>query len=280
MSQPAPRKLDAFGLQLSTITPVLLADFPGTLRTVAEIGYKQVEFSALGFLGREVAEVEALLAENNLTAPVGRISPMMPPEFFRMDRAQQMKMFRERGGPDYVLENVRAGIPGARRLGQRDLVLPALMPQEFGSLDQVRRNIDLLRQAGEICAEAGLRFGYHNHDWELKPIDGVVPWELMIEETDPQHVTFQLDAYWVVKGGGNLLEYLARYPGRFSSCHMKDIDEAGDFADVGDGTIDFPAFTRAALASGAQHFFVERDGPPDPLGSARRSFAYLSEMTF
>ncbi len=280
VNPPAPRRLDRFGLQLSTLTPLLLADFPGTLRAVAAIGYRQVEFSAMGFLGREVAEVQALLQETALEAPVGRISPVLPPEFFTLDRPAQMRLFGERSGPAYLLDNVRAGIASARRLGQRDLVLPAMMPDQFATLSDVDRNIALMRQAGEICAAEGLRFGYHNHDWELKPIDGVVPWERMIEETDPAQVTFQLDAYWVVKGGGDLQGYLQRYPGRFSSCHMKDIDEGGDFADVGDGTIDFPAFTRAAIAAGAQHFFVERDRPPQPMQSARRSYAYLSQMTF
>ncbi len=280
VTSSAPRQLERFGLQLSTVTPLLLADFPGTLRAVAGIGYQQVEFSAMGFLGRDVGEVLALLDETGLQAPVGRITPVLPPDFFTLDRSAQMRVFRDRSGPAYLLDNVRAGIAAAKRLGQRDLVLPALMPDQFASLADVERNVALIRQAGEICAAEGLRFGYHNHDWELKPIDGVVPWERMIEGTDPAQVTFQLDAYWVVKGGGDLASYLQRYPGRFSSCHLKDIDDAGDFADVGDGNIDFPAFVRAAIAAGAQHFFVERDRPPEPMQSAQRSYAYLSRMTF
>jgi len=155
-----------------------------------------------------------------------------------------------------------------------------LTPDQFQSLEQVKTNLALLQQAGELCAAEGLQFGYHNHAWELAPLDGVVPYDLMLEETDPAQVTFQLDAYWIRKGGGDLADYLTRFAGRFSSCHMKDIDAEGDFADVGDGLIDFAKFTRAALAQGATHFFVERDNPPEPLRSIERSYSYLRDMKF
>lgn len=275
-----PQQLDAFGLQLSTVTPQLLADFPGTLRRVAAIGYKQVEFSALGFLGRDVAEVEELLQANSLTAPVGRISPQLAPEFYRLERKQQRAAFMAASAPEHTLTNVAAAIPSARRLGQKSLVLPLLTPDRFQTMAQLESNIELLQKAGALCAAEGLKFGYHNHNWEFAPINGVIPYDLMLQETDPAEVTFQLDAYWVTKGGGDLFDYLQRFPGRFSSCHMKDIDTAGGFADVGDGLIDFPRFTREALLSGAQHFFVERDGPPEPMISAARSYSYLQAMTF
>ncbi len=275
-----PNRLEKFGLQLSTVTPQLMADFPGTLRAVAQIGYPQVEFSAMGFLGRDVGEVEELLAELGLEAPVGRIPPKLPAEFINLDRKAQRAMFMERGGPDYVLENVAAALSDAKRMTQSTLVLPALPPNQFGTMAQVEANIALIQQAGELCAAEGIQFGYHNHDWELVPIDGQRPYDLMLEQTDARAVTFQLDAYWIRKGGGDLFDYLNRFPGRFSSCHMKDIDAQGDFADVGDGLIDFPRFTKAAIASGASYFFVERDGPPEPMESAKRSYAYLSQMTF
>ena len=89
----------------------------------------------------------------------------------------------------------------------------------------------------------------------------------------------QLDAYWIRKGGGDLFDYLSRYPGRFPTVHLKDIDAEGDFADVGHGLIDFPRFIAAAQAAGTRHCFVERDNPPDPAGSIRRSFAYLNQLT-
>ena len=274
------RRLTDFGLQLSTITPLMMRDFEGTLREVAALGYTQVEFSALGLLGRSAGEVKALLAEIGLEAPVGRVSPRMSPELLSGPREQLMGRMAERGQGKYLVENARHAIEDALAFGQKVINLPALMPNEFETLDQVKRNIEHLNVAGEVCAEAGIMFGYHNHDWELMPIDGVVPYDLMIEQTDPDKVSFQLDTYWIVKGGASLGHYLGRYSGRFNSCHLKDIDDEGDFEDVGHGNIDFPRFVAQAEAAGAAYFFVERDRPPDPRSAMRRSIEYLREMTY
>ena len=102
----------------------------------------------------------------------------------------------------------------------------------------------------------------------------------MLENTQAGKVGYQLDVYWVAKAGGYALDVMARHAGRFPSVHLKDIDASGDFADVGFGEIDFPSVVRAALAQGTQHFFVERDNPPDPESSITRSFGYLDKMTF
>lgn len=275
-----PSKLQNVGLQLSTVTPLMMKDFEGTLARVGEIGYTEVEFSALGHLGRPTNYIQQLLQQNNLTAPVGRISPQLPPNFPTMTTQEAFALFREKGKPEYLLENVRHSLDIALEMGQQYLNLPALMPDNFGSADQVKRNIERLNEAGALCAEAGVLFGYHNHDWELKEVDGIIPYELMLEQTEPGNVAFQIDAYWIVKGGGSLEDYLTRHAGRFPSCHMKDIDASGDFEDVGYGQIDFPAFTRLAVEQGAKHFFVERDNPPDPAKAIVRSYAYLSEMTY
>ncbi len=258
----------------------MLQDFEGTLVKVAGIGYNEVEFSAMGFLGRPPEHVKKLLEDNGLSAPVGRVSPRLPEGTLQLPREEAFKVFRERSGPKYFLDNVRYSIEGASHLGQKSINLPAIMPDRFQTLDQVKANIELLNQAGEVCSADGIQFGYHNHNWELVPIDGVVPYDMMIEQTEPDKVGFQMDSYWIVKGGGSLEDYLSRFAGRFPSCHMKDIDGDGNFADVGSGEIDFPAFTRQAIAQGARHFFVERDNPPDPAGAIQRSFDYLKQMTY
>jgi len=277
-------RLDKFGLQLSTVTSLMMEDFEGTLERVAEIGYQQVEFSAMGFLGRSVDQVRALLDQNGLEAPVGRITPRLPADFFTLPRPEAMKVYFARSAPEFFLDNVAYSLESALALEQAYLVLPALGAENFKTLDQVKNNIELLNKAGDVCAEQGVVFGYHNHNWEFLPVtdsgDEVIPYDLMIENTDADRVTFQLDAFWVTKGGGNLSDYFSRYAGRFSTCHLKDIDDNGDFADVGQGLIDFPTFTRQALAQGTKYFFVERDNPPEPEQSIQRSYAYLQQMTF
>ena len=106
-----------------------------------------------------------------------------------------------------------------------------------------------------------------------------MPYDLMLAETDPDLVSFQLDTYWVTRGGGDIMQYLRDHPGRFPSCHLKDIDAEGKFEDVGSGFIDFPAFITLAMEQGSRHFFVERDGPPNPLQSASNSFNYLTSLS-
>ena len=274
------RQLKDFGLQLSTVNRLMMQDFEGTLRKVAEIGYSQVEFSAMGFLGRSAEYVKGLLAELGLNAPVGRVTPALPEGVMRMPREEAMRIFAERGQAKHLVENVSHGMEDALVLGQKVINLPFLMPAEFQSLDQVKRNIEYMNAAGELCAEQGIMFGYHNHDWEFIPLDGVIPYDLMIEQTDPQKVSFQLDSYWIVKGGGSFSDYLSRYAGRFNSCHLKDMDASGDFEDVGYGAIDFPSFVAEAQAAGARYFFVERDDPPDPAAAIVRSYEYLRNLTY
>ena len=276
----AVERLDKFGLQLSTVTALMVADFEGTLRAVADVGYQQVEFSAMGFLGRSVKQVQALLQETGLEAPVGRVTPRLPADVMQMPPEQARAVFAERGGAEHLVDNVELALEHTLTMGQRILNVPALMPRDFQSLDQVKRNIEYMNRAGELCAAQGVLFGYHNHDWEFAPLDGVIPFDVMLDETDADKVSFQLDAYWVAKAGRESSDYLERYSGRFNSCHLKDIDANGDFADVGHGTLDFPRFVRESIEAGANYFFVERDNPPEPAESIRRSYAYLRDMTY
>ncbi len=274
------RKLERFGLQLSTVTPALMADFDGTLGRVAAIGYKQVEFSALGFLGRSADDVASLLEVNSLEAPVGRISPRLPEGFRALSREEQFAAFRTYSGPDHLLSNVRVALQDAAELGQKHLILPALMPDNFATRSQVQASIDLLRQAGELCAKADVRFGYHNHDWEFAPVEGVIPFDLMLDTIDPELMSVQLDVYWVSKAGADPLAYFSAHPNRFPACHLKDMNEDGDFEDVGFGVLDFPSIVAGAQAAGTEYYFVERDNPPEPMRTAERAYAYLQQLRF
>ena len=274
------RKLDRYGLQLSTITPLLIADFEGTLQRVAQIGYKEVEFSAAGFLGRPVEQVAEWLAKYNLQAPVGRISPKLPDGFGALSAQEQRAAYRKYAGPDYLIANVEQTIKDATYLGQRHINLPAMMPASFGSAEMLNNSLGVLRTVGRMCREADIQFGYHNHDWEFRSVEGRVPFDVMLEEVDADLLAIQMDVYWVTKGGRDPIDYFKRYPGRFPNCHLKDITPEGDFEDVGYGTLDFPAIVAAAQASGTAHYFVERDNPPQPLRTAERGFAYLQEMTY
>ena len=273
-------KLEHFGLQLSTITSMLAQDFEGTLETVARIGYDQVEFSALGLLGRSADEVKSLLQKYGLEAPVGRVSVRMPAGFMSMPREQQMKFYASRGGINTLIDRIGHSIEEAKIFGQKYLIIPAIMPSSFSSKLQIEKMMEVIREGCEMCSQADIKLGYHNHHWEFQEVDGILPFDFMVMETDRENFTFQLDTYWVKKAGFEPIDYLEKYPGRFETCHFKDITAEGDFADVGHGLLSFPLFTKAALAQGAKYFFVERDTSPDALASIKQSYQYLKEMQF
>ncbi|MCH8913025.1 MAG: TIM barrel protein, partial [Planctomycetes bacterium] len=116
-------------------------------------------------------------------------------------------------------------------VGHSYLICPSLPGRVRGSLDGFREVAEIFNRAGERARAAGIRFGYHNHDFEFSPVDGRIPYDMLIAETDPQFVTFQLDLFWITKARRNPLSYFARYPGRFSSVHVKDMDGTSDCID-------------------------------------------------
>jgi sugar phosphate isomerase/epimerase len=132
---------------------------------------------------------------------------------------------------------------------------------------------------GERCRAAGLRFGFHNHADDLQAVDGEIPLRIFLEGTEPELVTFEVDLFWLVEGGGDPLEYIETYPGRFELCHVKDRTAGGDMVDVGDGVIDFAAIFARAERAGLRHYFVEHDTPGDAAGSIEASFNHLGGLS-
>ena len=249
----AARGLDRIGVQLYTVRGLMAEDFAGTLEAVAEVGYDEVEFA--GYFDHDPSEVRVLLDRVGLAAPAAHLPKAV---------------FAER------LEEV---IVAAEVIGHRYLVLPWLAPDERQTIAQYEDLASFANRIGATCRDAGLAFGYHNHDFELEPIGGKVPLDLLLEETDPELVTFELDLYWVTKGGGDPLDYIDRYPGRFRLCHVKDMAPDGTMVDVGSGAIDFAAIFAAAETAGLEHYFVEHDEPTDPIESITRSYRHLDSLT-
>jgi sugar phosphate isomerase/epimerase len=129
-----------------------------------------------------------------------------------------------------------------------------------------------------------MRFAYHNHAWEFRPLEGELPIDILLGECDPELVSFEMDVYWVTVAGADARDYIRRNPTRFKMLHFKD--SAGppkhEQVDVGKGTIDFAAVVRldAELQHALEYVFVEADDPPDPLAFARASFEYLARSGF
>ena len=239
------------GLQLFTIRRLMRDDVPSALTLVAEAGYRHVEFA--GYYGYPAGELKLMLDDLGLSAPAAHVA--------------QTDM----------TENPDAAIESALILGHRYLVLPAINLESRASLDGYYRMAERFNAWGEVCDRAGLRFAYHNHAFEFELADGLVPYDVLLDETDPALVEFELDLYWIRAGGRSELEYFDRYPGRFTLWHVKDMDTRGEMADVGDGVIDFAALLDRDDA-GVRYAFVERDDSPDPESTIRRSYAALEQM--
>ncbi|MGH3994988.1 MAG: sugar phosphate isomerase/epimerase family protein, partial [Pseudonocardiaceae bacterium] len=167
-----------------------------------------------------------------------------------------------------------------KTLGCEFAVVPWIGPEHRADLESARRFIAALTEVGKQVRERGLRFGYHNHDFEFAPLDGRIPYDVLLAETDPAAVALQLDLLWIVKGGQDPLGYFARYPGRFEMVHVKDSTGPPEYrqVDVGRGTIDFRRILARREQAGIRHAFVEHDDPADPLAFAGASYDYLERI--
>ncbi len=247
------RRVERPGLQLYTLRGEMNADFEGTLARVAELGYREMEFA--GYYDRSAEQVRRALADNGMTSPAAHI---------------QLQAVRE---------NLTAEIDFAAGVGQRFLVVPSL-PGDERSLDDYRRHAETLNSAGEQCREAGLKMGYHNHDFEFENTNGRTPYDILLEETDPELVDMELDLFWIVHAGHDPMVWFAKHPGRFSMLHVKDRNAGGMMVDVGSGEIDFGGIFAEADTAGFRHFFVEHDNPGDGFASVTNSLRHLRELRF
>ena len=251
------RRLSRIGMQLYTVRRELEKDFEGTLRKVAALGYREVEFA--GYFGHGPAEVKTTLKRLRLDAP-----------------AAHVQLSELRG-------DLRPSIEAAHVIGHKYLLLAWMAPEERRTLDQYRRLAELCNEAGARLKREGLRFAYHNHDFEFAPLGGEIPYDLLLERTDPDAVKLEMDLYWTVKGGAKPVEYFERHPGRFHLLHVKDMDSTPRrfFADVGRGVIDFKSIFARSGRAGVRHYFVENDEPAgSPFESLRVSFDYLRQLEF
>jgi len=253
------------GLELYTVREQLQADFAGTLRKVASIGYTEVQFS--GFDKETVPQIKQMLKANGLTTPAGH---------FRYEQFES--------GLPSILEDAHA-------LGMRYIVLPSLPDSMRHSVDAYKRAADYLNKTGKQCEKSGIHFTYHNHNRDFEKFGDVVALDVMLKNTDPAFVNFEMDCFWVTRAGYDPVTYLNKYPGRFPLLHIKDERKhypptatgptpKEAFAPVGRGIIDWKPIFRAAHKSGLKYYFVEQDHCElSPFEAIRISYEYLHNLT-
>lgn len=245
--------LGPLGVQLYTLRGEMRRDFDGTLARVAEIGYREVEFA--GYFGRAPLQVRTVLDRAGLRAPGTHL------------------------GFELLEDDWGRTLDDARVMGH-EWVLAAWIPEERRrTLDDWRRIAELFNRAGERARRVGLRFAYHNHTYEFDRIEGRLPYDVLLDSCDPRAVEFEMDLFWLIKGGGEPLAYFAQHPGRFPLVHVKDMDAQQRMVDVGAGVIDWRRIFARRRQAGIRHIFVEHDEPPDPWASVRASYEYLSRLS-
>ena len=251
------RKLDRIGLALFTVQRLTSRDYEGTLQQVAGIGYRDVDMYIYD-ARREPAETRAMLDRVGLACASARIAT---PALYR--------------GWDRFLD-------AANTLGARWITLANVSYEERLHLRDWHELAEVFNKAGEAARRRGLSLCYHNHAFELEPLEGKVPLDLLVASTDPSLVKLQMDVYWMTRGGRNPAAEIRRLGSRVASLHLKDMDATTErgITSVGRGTIDFKAVLAAAADAKVSHYFVEEDAPADPQAAIRSSYAHLARLEF
>lgn len=156
-------------------------------------------------------------------------------------------------------KNLDEIVGSASEAGLKYVVLPSLPGKWNKSLDGFREAADFMNIAGEKCSNAGIKFAFHNHKNEFYPIEGETPYDLLLNNTNPDYVTFQLDIAWINGGGKKPMDYFNKYPGRFELWHIKDLSVEGEDATLGEGTLDFKPVFELEAQAGMKYFFIEQD---------------------
>jgi sugar phosphate isomerase/epimerase len=255
-SLPGKRKLDRIGIQMYTVRTQARADLPGTLGQLSRIGFKEVEWWG-SYPNFTPVQIKALLDQTRLAAPSVHIG-------IPRDPAAWTPIF------------------DSARVLKHEWIIAASPPFSPKTVDDWKRLGAAFNEAGKRVADAGFRFGFHNHTEGMKAENGVRPFELMLAETDPSLVSFELDIHWAYAGGADAIDLIRRYPRRFRMVHVKDSQGAPKFeqADVGKGTYPWAKIFDATTLAGIEHYFIEHDSPADAMVFARDSYNYLAALEF
>jgi sugar phosphate isomerase/epimerase len=252
------------GLQPYTIRNDLKADFEGTLRKIAGMGYRELEVNG-DFWGRSAGELKKILDDAGLRAPSCHFA-----------------------GPPKDDSDWARNIEQAKQVGIHYLLCPT-RAEWNKSLDGWKRTAEFFNGLGKQCKDAGLQFAYHNHNWEFRVYDGVVAYDELLRSADKDLVKMEMDCFWTTFGGKDPVNYFEKYPGRFPLLHIKDLKtgfpptterfQGNPFTEVGNGTINWKRIFAAAPTGGLKHYYVEQDLWDRPsLECAQISIQYLQKL--
>jgi sugar phosphate isomerase/epimerase len=261
------------GLQLYTLNKEMNTDLAGTLKKVADFGYKEVEtygfnYGAIkNYWNLEAKALKQILDDNGLHSISGHYA---------------LNNFMLPGKTDDELKHyVDQSIEGALVLKQEYIVWPWLDPQSR-SIEKFKLLSGKLNMIGEQIKRANLQLAYHNHDFEFYEQNGEIGYDIILNETDSNLVKIEMDIYWFSHSSKlPAHHYFEKYPGRFPLLHFKDMDKKNRelHTVLGEGSIDFKPYLADYKLAGVKHIMVEQGNNyvPNALDCVKRSASYMKE---
>ncbi|MCC5914857.1 MAG: TIM barrel protein [Balneolaceae bacterium] len=250
------RDIPPFGLQLYTLRDVMPDDPVTVLRELADMGYKQIE---------------------SYEGPMGMFWGMENTEFRSLMDDLDMTIISSHAN---VFDDLERKVEEAAEIGMKYIVCPWIGPQD--SMDDYRQIADQFNEIGEVANSAGIKFAYHNHEYTFEEMDGELPQDVLMERTDESLVEYQMDIYWFAAGNQDPAEWIRRYPGRFTSSHVKDIQNGDDHESVvlGTGSINFEELLPLAKENGMEYFIVEQEAYTNttPMEAVQANAIYMQEL--
>jgi len=265
-------EIPGIGLQLYTIRDAMAADPEGSLKKVADAGYKYMELAGYAdgrFYGYEPSEFKKLV--NDLGMEILSSHTQVEAQGITLENATKM-------AEDHA------------KLGVKYCIQPWVVEEARTTIASYQKMASDWNQVGQIMKNYGIKFGYHNHNFEFDTVDGKIPYfDVFMAELDKELVTMEIDIFWVTKAGQDPVEIIKKYPGRFELFHMKDMftNEApyfttvgvNDFAPVGAGVIDFKRVLAVKDIAGMKYMIVEQDlsRDKDPFRDIQTSITNLQK---
>ncbi len=251
----SPKKVKNPGVQLYTFRKEMLADSKATLKKIASLGIKQIESakSTKGhYYGLTAKEMKQACNDLGMTLRSGHV---------------------------HVDDKWKQTMDEAAESGQEWLVCSS-MPTSGQTVDNYKKVAAVFNKAGEECKKLGLKFGYHNHEYEFETKDGQVLYDVLMDNTEAGLVHMELDLGWVIVGGKDPLDYFAKYPGRFPLWHLKDMDIVKKHSvEFGKGQLDIPKMLLHSKESGMKYFFIEQEEyASTPFESMQENMDYMEKM--
>jgi len=259
----AEKKLPAIGIQLYMVKEDMAKDPAGTLSQIGKMGYTQIE---------------------SYGGDKGIFWGMTPKDFNKLAQGNGLTLVSSHyAGDNDGFEKTAAQ---AAEIGMKYLIYPWKGPQK--KIETFKRIADEFNNYGAICAKNGLRFAYHPHDYPYKRVDGQLPIDVLLANTDKEFVDFQMDFYYTVTEGQDPEAYIKKNSPRFKLCHMRDVlkerlpagSEDESACDLGQGIINYPHLLSTCLDNGMEYFFVEQSRffNETPLQSAKINIDYLKQL--